>query len=68
MAAGTMMVRWKQRQLIEEGDGDWIGRVGLMESGGEWGRVIAEGECIGRVMAESEGECTGRKWTGVVRR
>ena len=56
-----MRVRGKQQRLIEEGEGDWIGRVRLMESGGEWGRVIAEGECRGRVMAESEGECTGRE-------
>ena len=42
MMVGTMRVRRKQRQLLEEGEGDWIGRVRLMESGGEWGRLIAE--------------------------
>ena len=42
-----------------------------MESWGEWGIApIAEsaGECRGRVMVESEEECTGREWIGVVRR
>ena len=68
MMVGTMRVRRKQRQLLEEGEGDWIGRVRLMESGGEWGRVgkidrreESEGKCRGRVMAEREGKCTGRE-------
>ena len=33
---------FQQRRLVEEGEGDKIGRVRLMESGGEWIRVIAE--------------------------
>ena len=42
MTAGTVRIRWKQQRLIKEGEGDWIRRVRLMESGGEWGRLVAE--------------------------
>ena len=42
MAAGNNDDR-KQRQLMEsETNGNWIERVRLMESGGEWGSLIAE--------------------------
>ena len=53
---------FRQWQLIEEGEGDWIERVGLMESGGEWGRLIAQQkarESDGK--KRGRGECTGRE-------
>ena len=59
---------YRQWRLIEKGDGDWW-RVG--ESEEAWSQRAREsvaGKCRGRVMAESEGEWTGKEWTGVVRR
>ena len=42
----------------------------MEKGGGDWGSMIAEseGECSGRVMAEREGEWIVEEWTGVVRR
>ena len=49
--------------MIEEGEGDWIGRVILMESGGEWGRVIAE-----QRARESDGKKQGKVYRVRVKR
>ena len=43
-----------QWQLVEEGEGCWIGRVRLMESGGEWRRVIVEQRARESVQGKSE--------------
>ena len=60
-----MMTDWKGWGRLDresEIDEEW-GRVGKSDH-----RAESKGECRGRVMAKSEGECTRREWIGVVRR